>query len=233
MTGVQAAAETQMERRTIVPSEPVPIRVVLADDHPVFRAGLRRTLEESGGIRVVAEASTGDEALKHLRAQPVDVLVLDVFMPGMGFIDLLRRARAEFPKTRILVVSMQPEEQCAVRAFRAGAAGYLPKDRPAETLVTAVRTVAEGRRFFSPALAERLISGLDPTSARLPHETLSDREYEVLCLIGAGRSVKEIAYGLALSPKTVGTYRTRLMRKMGADSSAELVRYAVQQGLSA
>ena len=209
------------------------IRVVLADDHPVFRAGLRRTLEEAGGIRVVGEAASGDEALRALRAGRVDVLALDVFMPGMGFIDLLRRVRADHPGTRVLVVSMQPEEQCAVRAFRAGAAGYLPKDRPAEALVTAVRTVAEGRRFFSPALAERLISGLDPTSARLPHETLSDREYEVLCLIGAGRSVKEIAYGLALSPKTVGTYRTRLMRKMGADSSAELVRYAVQQGLSA
>lgn len=208
------------------------IRVIVADDHPVFRAGLRRTLEDAGDMTVVGEASSGDEVLQTLRKTPVDVLVLDVLMPGMGFLEVVRRIRTGYPQLPVLVVSMQPEEQCAVRAFRAGAAGYLAKDRSSDQLVGAVRLVAEGRKFFSPELAERLVEGLSASSARLPHETLSDREYEVLCLIGSGKAVKEIAFQLSLSPKTVGTYRARLMQKMKVRSSAELVRYAVQQGLS-
>ena len=208
------------------------IRVLVADDHPLFRAGIRRTLEESGGTVVAGEAATGDEVLQLLRRVTADVLLLDVFMPGMGFLELLRRVRGEHPQLPTLVVSMQPEEQCAVRAFRAGAAGYLNKERSSEHLVTAVRTVAQGRRYYSPELADRLVSGLGASTPRLPHETLSDREYEVLCLIGSGRTVKEIAYQLSLSPKTVGTYRTRLMQKMKVRTSADLVRYAVQQGLT-
>lgn len=208
------------------------IKALIADDHPLVRAGIRRTLEVSGDMSVAAEASSGDEVLQLLRKQEVDVLLLDVFMPGMGFLELLRRVRTEHPELPTLVVSMQPEDQCAVRAFRAGAAGYLNKERSSEHLVPAVRTVLEGRRYFSPDLAERLVAGLGNGAPRLPHETLSDREYEVLCLIGSGRSVKEIARQLALSPKTVGTYRTRLMQKMKVRSGADLVRYAVQQGLT-
>jgi len=208
------------------------IRVLIADDHPLFRAGIRRTLEEDGGMTVVGEAASGEEVLQLLGKVRVEALLLDVFMPGMGFLELLRRVRTEYPDLPTLIVSMQPEEQCAVRAFRAGAAGYLTKDRSSEHMVAAVRTVAEGKKYYSPELADRLISGLGTPSPRLPHETLSDREYEVLCLIGSGRSVKEIAYQLSLSPKTVGTYRTRLMVKMKVRSGADLVRYAVQQGLT-
>ena len=208
------------------------IRAVVADDHPLLRAGVRRILEESGGAAVVGEASSGEEVLGLLRRVPADVLLLDVFMPGMGFLELLRRVRAEHPDLRTLVVSMQPEEQCAVRALRAGAAGYLAKDRTPEHLVSAVRAVAEGRRFCGPGLAERLLSRRGSPTARLPHETLSNREYEVLCLLGSGKRVMEIASQLSLSPKTVGTYRMRLMRKMGARTGADLVRYAVEQGLA-
>jgi two-component system invasion response regulator UvrY len=208
------------------------IRALIADDHPLVRAGIRRTLEESGDMSVAGEASAGEEVLQLLQRVKVDVLLLDVFMPGMGFLELLRRVRNEHPDLPTLVVSMQPEDQCAVRAFRAGAAGYLNKERSSEHLVAAVRTVAAGRRFFSADLAEKLIAGLGVSSPRLPHETLSDREYEVLCLIGSGRSVKEIARQLTLSPKTVGTYRTRLMQKMKVRGGADLVRYAVQQGLT-
>lgn len=206
--------------------------LLIADDHPLFRAGIRRTLEEAGETAVAGEAATGEEVLQLLRKVKADILLLDVFMPGMGFLELLRRVRTEHPDLPTLVVSMQPEEQCAVRAFRAGAAGYLNKERSSDNLVSAVRTVAQGRRYYSSELADRLISGLGAPSPRLPHESLSDREYEVLCLIGSGRTVKEIAYQLSLSPKTVGTYRTRLMQKMRVRTGADLVRYAVQQGLT-
>jgi len=208
------------------------IRVLIADDHPLFRAGIRRTLEDAGDTVVTGEAATGDEVLQQLRHAESDVLLLDVFMPGMGFLELLRRVRTEHPGLPTLVVSMQPEEQCAVRAFRAGAAGYLNKERSSDQLVNAVRTVADGRRYYSAELADRLVAGLGTPSPRLPHETLSDREYEVLCLLGSGKSVKEIAYQLSLSPKTVGTYRARLMQKMKVRTGADLVRYAVQQGLT-
>ena len=208
------------------------IRALIADDHPLVRAGIRRTLEESGDMAVAGEAATGEEVIRLLGQVEVDVLVLDVFMPGMGFLELLRRVRSEHPGIPTLVVSMQPEDQCAVRAFRAGAAGYLNKERSTEHLVSAVRTVSGGRRFFSADLAEKLVAGLGVSSPRRPPETLSAREYEVLCLIGSGRTVKEIARQLSLSPKTVGTYRTRLMLKMKVRGAADLVRYAVQQGLT-
>jgi DNA-binding NarL/FixJ family response regulator len=208
------------------------IRVMIADDHPLFRAGIRRTLENAGDTVVTGEAASGEEVLQQLRRAESDVLLLDVFMPGMGFLELLRRVRSEHPDLPTLVVSMQPEEQCAVRAFRAGAAGFLNKERSSDHLVNAVRTVADGRRYYSTELADRLVAGLGTPSPRLPHETLSDREYEVLCLLGSGKTVKEIAYQLSLSPKTVGTYRARLMQKMRVRTGADLVRYAVQQGLT-
>ena len=208
------------------------IRALIADDHPLVRAGIRRTLEEAGDMSVAGEAASGEEILQLLRRQEAEVLLLDVFMPGMGFLELLRRVRAEHPALPTLVVSMQPEDQCAVRAFRAGAAGYLNKARSSEHLVAAVRTVVGGKKYYSADLAERLVAGLGDAAPRMPHETLSDREYEVLCLLGSGRSVKEIARQLGLSPKTVGTYRSRLMLKMKVRGAADLVRYAVQQGLT-
>jgi len=208
------------------------IRVLVADDHPIVRQGLRRSVEESGDMTLAGEASSADEVLRLLGETEADVLVLDVFMPGRGFLDLLRRVRADRPSLATLVLSMQPEEQCAVRALRAGARGFVSKTRSQDEVLDAVRAVAAGRLAFGAGVVERL--GPSALAApRLPHETLSDREFEVLCLLGSGRSVKEIAHQLALSPKTVGTYRARLMVKMHVRRDADLVRYAVLEGLSA
>ncbi len=207
------------------------IRLLIADDHPIVRAGLRRIAEENRSISVTAEASSGDEALAALRQAAVDVVLLDVSMPGASFTDTLRRLREEHPTVRVLVLSVHPEDQWAVRALRAGASGYLTKDHSPEQLLEAVRRVYRGGRYVSPTLAERLAAHLGPDCAGAPHELLSDREFEVLRGLGTGRSVKEVAAKLGLSPKTVSTYRTRLMEKMRFASTADLVRYAAQHGL--
>jgi two-component system, NarL family, invasion response regulator UvrY len=207
------------------------IRVLIADDHPIVRAGLRRIAEEDRSISVTAEASDGDETLATMRTATVDVVLLDVSMPGASFTETLRRLREGHPTVRVLVLSGHPEEQWAVRALRAGASGYLTKDHSPEQLVDAVRRVHRGGRFVSPALAERLASQLGPDVVATPHDFLSDREFEVLRLLGAGHTVKEVAAKLGLSPKTVSTYRTRLMEKLHFGSTADLVRYASQNGL--
>jgi two-component system, NarL family, invasion response regulator UvrY len=207
------------------------IRLLIADDHPIVRSGLRRIVEEDRSISVTAEASTGEEALGALKNAAVDVVLLDVSMPGASFTDTLRRLRDEHPTVRILVLSAHPEDQWAVRALRAGASGYLTKDHSPEQLLDAVRRVHRGGRYVSPTLAENLALHLGPDFAGAPHELLSDREFEVLKGLGTGRSVKEVAAALGLSPKTVSTYRTRLMEKMHFSSTADLVRYSAQHGL--
>jgi len=207
------------------------IRLLIADDHPIVRAGLRQIAEEDRGISVTAEAATGDEALAALKKVAVDVVLLDISMPGLPFTDTLHRLREDHPSVRILVLSTHPEDQWAVRALRAGAAGYLTKDHSPEQLLDAVRRVHRGGRYVSPTLAEKLAARLGPDIARAPHELLSDREFEVLRGLGTGRSVKEVAADLDLSPKTVSTYRARLMEKMRFSSTSDLVRYAAQHGL--
>ncbi len=207
------------------------IRLLIADDHPIVRSGLRRIAEEDRGISVAAEAGSGEEALMALRLAAVDVVLLDVSMPGGSFIDTLRRVCEEHPSVRVLVLSVHPEDQWAVRALRAGASGYLTKDHSPEQLLDAVRRVYRGGRYVSPTLAEKLAAHLGQDFAGAPHELLSDREFEVLRGLGTGRTVKEVAAKLGLSPKTVSTYRTRLMEKMRFASTADLVRYAAQHGL--
>ena len=207
------------------------IRLVIADDHPVVREGLRRIVAEQPGLAVVGEATTGDEVLTEVRRLAVDVLLLDISMPGLRFLELLRRLREEHPRIRVLVLSTHPEEQYAVRALRAGAAGYLTKDHSPEQLVQAIGKVVRGGKFVSASLAEKLARDLDLGRDQLPHELLSYREYEVLCLLGSGRSVKEVAAMLSLSPKTASTYRARLLEKMRLSTNADLVRYAAQHGL--
>lgn len=207
------------------------IRLLIADDHPIVRAGLRRIAECDRGIVVTAEAGSGDEALTALTQAAVDVVLLDVSMPGSPFTDTLRRMREEHPTVRVLVLSVHPEDQWAIRALRAGASGYLTKDHSPEQLLEAVRRVYRGGRFISPSLAEQLAAHLGQDFGGAPHELLSDREFEVLRGLGTGRSVKEVAAKLGLSPKTVSTYRTRLMEKMRFASTADLVRYAMQHGL--
>jgi len=207
------------------------IRVLIVDDHPIVRAGLRRIAEDDRGMTVTAEATSGDEALATLRHHVTDVVLLDVSMPGSPFTETLRRLREEHPSVRILVLSAHPEDQWAVRALRGGASGYLTKDHSPEQLLDAIRRVHRGGRYGSPTLADRLAASLGQEFVGAPHEQLSDREFDVLRGLGAGRTVKEIAAALNLSPKTVSTYRTRLMEKMRFATNADAVRYAAEQGL--
>ena len=208
------------------------IRLLIADDHPIVRAGLRRIVEDDRSMVVTAEAASGNEALAALRQSAADVVLLDVTMPGGSFTDTLHRLRDEHPTVKVLVLSVHPEDQWAVRALRGGASGYLTKDHSPEQLLDAVRRVYRGGRYVSPTLAERLAAQLGTGFDGAPHELLSDREFEVLRSLGTGLSVKEIAQQMGLSPKTVSTYRTRLMEKMGLTNTADLVRYATTHGLN-
>jgi DNA-binding NarL/FixJ family response regulator len=207
------------------------IRLLIADDHPVVREGLRRIVQDAPGLEVVDEVATGDELLARLPRSPADIVLLDVTMPGPGFLEVLQRLRSEHPSVAVLVLSVHPEDQYAVRALRAGASGYLTKDHSPEELTAAIHRVYRGHKYVSPQLAERLAADLTAGAREVRHEVLSDREYEVLCLLGSGRTVKEIARSLQLSPKTVSTYRTRVLEKMHASTNADLVRYAALHGL--
>jgi two-component system, NarL family, invasion response regulator UvrY len=207
------------------------IRILIVDDHPIVRAGLRRIAEDDRGIIVTAEAGSGEDALDALRRHVADVVLLDVSMPGAPFTETLRRLRESHPTVRILVLSAHPEDQWAVRALRGGASGYLTKDHSPEQLLDAIRRVHRGGRYVSATLAERLAAQLGQDFVGAPHEQLSDREFDVLRGLGMGRTVKEVAQALALSPKTVSTYRARLMEKMGFATNADLVRYSAEHGL--
>ena len=207
------------------------IRLFIADDHPVVRAGLRGIVDGEPDFEVVGEAYDGGDMLARIGRTPAEVLLLDVSMPGPGFLEVLRGLRQDHPRVAVLVLSVHPEDQYAVRALRAGAAGYLTKDHSPEELVAAIRKVHRGGKYVSPSLAERLAVGLEIGASDSPHEQLSNREYDVLCLLGSGRTVKEVASRLALSPKTVSTYRARVLEKMKLATNADLVRYAAQHGL--
>jgi len=208
------------------------VRVVIADDHPLVRAGLRQVLADEPGIEVVGEAADGDETVAVLRVTEPDVVLLDITMPGAPFPGLLRLLRSAFPLVEVLVVTMHGEDQFAVRALKEGASGYLTKQQPPHEVINAIKQIAGGGRYLTAAVAERAAAALD-VSSHLPHERVSRREYEVLCMIGLGKSVKQIATELGVSPKTVSTHRARLLRKMHLKTSAELIRYVVQYGLTA
>ncbi len=207
------------------------IRVAIADDHPIVREGLRRIVSEDSGITVTGEASSAVELFRLLAAVPVDVVLLDVSMPGTTFIETLHDLRREHPSVKVLVISAHPEDQWATRSLRAGASGYLTKDHSPEQLVLAIRRVARGGKYVSETMAERLAEMVDGGRARAPHEQLSDREFEVLRALGSGMMVKDVAAQLRLSAKTVSTYRTRLLEKMGLKSKQDLVRYVVTHDL--
>jgi DNA-binding NarL/FixJ family response regulator len=207
------------------------IRLVIADDHPVVRRGLVEILGEAPDLEVVGEAGDAGEALAAIGDSGPEVAVLDLAMPGVQGLDLLRRVRAEHPGVAVLVLSIHPEDQYAVQCLKAGAAGYLGKQSAPEELVQAVRAVASGRRYFSPRLAERLL-GEAGEPETVPHEALSEREFEVLRLIGSGYTTGQIAERLDLSVKTVSTYRSRLLEKMGMRTNAELTRYVHEKDLA-
>jgi DNA-binding NarL/FixJ family response regulator len=208
------------------------IRVFIADDHTIVRKGLRHIVEETGDITIVAEACSGNETLKKARDTACDVLVLDITMPDMNGIDVLRQIRNEGSRIPVLVLSMHPETHYAVRLLRAGASGYLTKDRAPEELVEAIRCVAQGKRYITSAMVESLVMGLKENSEKPGHLNLSDREFQVLVMIGSGITVKEIADKLHLSIKTVSTYRTRILEKMSMKTNAQLTHYVVENKLT-
>lgn len=208
-------------------------RFLLADDHAVVRQGLKQVLMDSIPQAVFGDASTAEEALEKARTSEWDVVILDVSLPDKSGLEVLKELRRLQPRLPVLILSMHPEEQYAVRLLRAGAAGYLTKKAAAKDLVTAVRKVLSGGKYVSPDLAERLAHVVelhgDPT--RAPHESLSDREYQVFRMLAAGKTVKEIGEELSVSPQTVSTHRTRIMEKMELETNADLAEYAKQNRL--
>lgn len=207
------------------------INVVIADDHSIVRRGFRQVLEETPDLRVVGEAPDGAALLGWLRQASCDIVVLDLSMPGRNGIELIEDLRATNPALSILVMSMHPEDQYAVRALRAGAAGYMNKEHAAESLAPALRKIASGGRYVSDTLAEMLAFNLGTDDTQAPHESLSNREFQVLVQLSQGKTASAIADELAISVKTVSTYRTRVLEKLGLNSNAEMVRYAIENKL--
>lgn len=207
------------------------IKVLIADDHAVVRQGLRQILAETADMAVAGEAANGPEALARARSEEYDVLVLDITMPGRSGFDILKELRVEKPNLPVLVLSMHAEEQFAVRLLKAGASGYLNKESAPDELVKAIRKVVSGGRYVSPALAEKLAFEIDSDTDRLLHESLSNREFQVMRMMASGKTVKEIANDLSLSVKTISTYRARILDKMNLRTNAELIHYAIQNQL--
>ncbi|HQW20019.1 MAG TPA: response regulator transcription factor [Rhodocyclaceae bacterium] len=207
------------------------IHVLIADDHAIVRQGLRQILSETDDLLVSGEAGDGVDAMRLVRQQHWDVVLLDVTMPNRNGIDTLKMLRKEFPRLPVLILSMHEEDQYAVRALKAGASGYLTKQSAPELLVTAIRQVASGQKYVSPSLAMKLADVIAENNDRPPHESLSDREYQTLCLIAAGRPLTQIAEELNISVKTVSEYRKRILEKMKLDSNAELIHYGLKHGL--
>lgn len=210
------------------------IQILIVDDHPVVRQGIRTMLSDAPDIVVGAEAASGFDALELIRGRDWHAVLLDLSMPDIDGLDVLKQIRIEKPSMPVLVMSFQPEDQFAVRALRAGAAGYLTKSSAPHELMHAIRTVAGGGHHVSRWLGERLAQEVSSrTAAAHPHETLSDREYQVMLRIASGKTAKEIAAELCLSPKTVATYRLRLGKKMGLSSDSEFTAYAFRHRLLA
>ena len=209
-----------------------PIRVLIADDHAIVRQGLRQILSDTPDLTVSGEAENGVQAVQMVRAGEWDVVLMDVSMPDRNGIDALKLIKKEYPRLPVLILSMYPEEQYAIRALKAGAAGYLTKQSAPELLVTAIRQVASGKKYVSPSLAEELANAIGDDNERLPHEKLSDREYQTLCMIASGKTPTEIAEALNLSVKTVSVYRARLLEKMNLRNNAELTHYGLKHGLA-
>ena len=207
------------------------IKILIADDHAIVREGLKQIIRETSDMVVADEASTAQEVLEKVWKNDYDVVLLDISMPGRSGLDILKQLRSQRPELPILVLTIHPEEQYAVRVLRAGASGYLTKESAPDELIKAIRKVSMGRKYVSSTLAEKLASEVDIVSEKPLHQTLSDREYEVMCMIASGKTVKEIAEELCLSIKTISTYRSRILEKMKMKSNAELIHYAIQNRL--
>lgn len=207
------------------------LRILLCDDHPILREGLKNILLQQPDIKVVEEAGSGAELMEKTGASRFDVIILDITLPDMNGLDVLKNLQAQGNRTGVLVLSMHPEEQYATRALKAGAAGYLQKESAPAELVSAVRRIALGGKYVTASLAEKLAFQLQEPGDKAPHELLSDREYQVLCLLASGRGIKEIAQELGLSAPTIATYRSRLMTKLDLSSTVDIVRYALAHKL--
>lgn len=208
------------------------IRLCIADDHQMVRQGFRRIIEAHPDMEIVAEAAEGVDLLRALERVPVDVLILDITMPGPGFLQVMEALRQRFPSIPVLVVSMHAEEQWAVQALKAGAAGYLTKTHSAEELAEGVRRVHAGGRYITASMAEALARHVGSGRGGPPHDSLSRREFEVLRRLGTGNTVTSVAREMALSPKTVTTYRKRILEKLNLRSTADLIRYAMEHDLA-
>jgi DNA-binding NarL/FixJ family response regulator len=206
-------------------------RIVIADDHAIVREGLKQVLTQAGDLTVIAEAQNGREVLERVRELEFDVLLLDMSMPGKSGIELIKQVHAEKPRLRILVLSMHEEQQYAVRALKAGAAGYLTKESASDLLVKAIRKVAAGGAYITPEVAEQFALGAMAEGSGPRHAVLSDREYQVFEMLAAGVSINDIADRLNLSAKTVSTHKARIMQKMNMTNPTELIRYAINHHL--
>lgn len=205
--------------------------VLIVDDHPIVRRGLKQVLQDEPDFSVL-EAGDAREALQEIKQQPVDLVIADIDLPGMNGIELLKEIKQQYKQTPVLMLSVYPEDQVAVRVLRAGAAGFLSKEAAPEQLVVAIRKILDGGKHISERVADLLVMNLGASSERSLHEKLSDREFQILSLFGEGKTVKQIAESLSLSVPTVSTYRARILNKMEMKSTAELVRYAIQNRLS-
>ena len=206
-------------------------KILVVDDHAIVRQGLKQILADTPDLVVAGEASTGQEALEKVRTGQWDVVVLDISLPDRSGLTVLEQLKTQYPDLPVLVLSMHAEEQYAVRVMKAGAAGYLPKESAPDQLVSAIHKVARGGKYVSPTLMEKFVSdlGTDPKKPR--HEILSAREFQVLCMIAGGKSLTEIAEDLGVSVKTISTHRTRMLKKMGLKTNADLIHYAIRTGL--
>lgn len=207
------------------------IRILIADDHVLIREGLKKILKEAPDIEVSGEAEDARSIFEQFENQEIDVVVLDISLPGKSGLEILKDIKIRKPDIPVLILSMHPEDRFAIRALKAGASGYITKETAAKELISAIRKVVRGGKYVSATLAERLAFDLEAKTGKPAHELLSDREYQVLCMISTGKTIKEIAQELFLSVSTVNTYRARILDKMNMNTDAELIRYAIQNHL--
>jgi len=207
------------------------IKILIADDHTLFRKGLKQTIDDNPHMQVLDEATNGHEVLSKAANTHHDLIILDISMPGPNIFDIIARLKSDNTKRGILVLTMHPEDQYAMRILKAGASGYLNKETEEETLIKAIRKVYNGGKYVSPNLAEKLAFALDVDFEKAPHESLSDREFQVMLLIAAGKQVSQIAAEIHLGVSTVSTYRARILEKMGLKNNAEIVQYAYKNKL--
>jgi two-component system, NarL family, invasion response regulator UvrY len=208
------------------------IKLLVADDHAIIRKGLEQIIAETSDIVVAGEARNGQEAIEKVLKDGYDIVLLDISMPGRDGLEVLKELKSHRPDLAVLMLSMYPEEQYALRSLRAGAAGYLTKENAHAELITAIRKISAGGKYVSSSLAEKLADTLGRPQEVSSHELLSDREYQIMCMIASGKTSMEIAAELSLSVKTVSTYRARLLKKMGMKGNADIIRYVIENKLN-